>query len=87
MKGKIVRGSGFGGLLRYILDKDKDARILGGNMLGRDAKSLRAALQKCRKAGIAEMGCSSFCVFLERFALKSLLPCFWVFFFSGYFLD
>ena len=40
MKGKIVRGSGFGGVLRYVLDEDKEASILGGNMLGRDAKSL-----------------------------------------------
>lgn len=40
MKGKIVRGSGFGGVLRYVLDADKKAYILGGNMLGRDAKGL-----------------------------------------------
>jgi|APCry1669188910_1035180.scaffolds.fasta_scaffold04534_3 hypothetical protein len=40
MKGKIIRGSGFGGVLNYVLDEDKEARIVGGNMTGQDARAL-----------------------------------------------
>ena len=40
MKGKIIRGSGFGGVLNYVLDEGKEARIVGGNMTGQDAKAL-----------------------------------------------
>ena len=40
MKGKIVRGSGFRGCLNYILDSEKQAYIVGGNMVSRDAQGL-----------------------------------------------
>ena len=40
MKGKIVRGKDFGGLLRYLLRPDKGGVIIGGNMAGTDVKSL-----------------------------------------------
>lgn len=40
MKGKIVRGSGFRGCLNYVLNANKKAYIVGGNMVSRDAKGL-----------------------------------------------
>jgi len=40
MKGKVIRGAGFRGVLNYVLDDSKEARIIGGNMAGQDAKAL-----------------------------------------------
>jgi Relaxase/Mobilisation nuclease domain len=40
MKGKIVRGAGFRGCLDYVLDPDKKAYIVGGNMAGQDPRTL-----------------------------------------------
>lgn len=40
MKGKVIRGSSFAGVLNYVLDDSKEARIIGGNMVGQDAASL-----------------------------------------------
>lgn len=40
MKGKIVRGAGFGGVLNYVLDPAKKAYVIGGNMTGQDARAL-----------------------------------------------
>lgn len=41
MKAKVGRGSGFRGVLEYALGHD-DARIVGGTMVGRDARQLAA---------------------------------------------
>jgi hypothetical protein len=49
MKGKVIRGSGFRGVLNYILDEDKAARIIGGNMLGDDAESLAKEFSHVRQ--------------------------------------
>ena len=34
MIGKITHGSDFGGLFRYLLAPDKEARIIGGKAFG-----------------------------------------------------
>jgi len=40
MIAKQAKGSGFRGCLNYLLDKTKDAEIIGGNMSGQDARRL-----------------------------------------------
>lgn len=42
MKAKVVRGSGFRGVLDYGLDESKNAEIVGGNMAGSTPKELAA---------------------------------------------
>jgi len=49
MKGKIVRGKGFRGCLNYLLAQHKGAKIIGGNMTGRDPKSLAKEFAAVRK--------------------------------------
>ena len=49
MKGKVIRGSGFRGVLNYVLDQEKDARIIGGNLLGQDAASLSKEFSHVRQ--------------------------------------
>jgi hypothetical protein len=49
MKGKIIRGAGFRGVLNYVLDADKQACIVGGNIVGRDAKSLAREFSHVRQ--------------------------------------
>ena len=40
MKGKVIRGKGFRGCLNYLIRPDKSGVIIGGNMFGRDPRSL-----------------------------------------------
>ena len=40
MKGKVIRGAGFRGVLNYVLGDGKEAKIIGGNMASQDAKGL-----------------------------------------------
>lgn len=40
MKGKVIRGAGFRGVLNYVLGEGKEAKIIGGNMTGQDARTL-----------------------------------------------
>ena len=42
MIAKLVKGSGFRGCLNYLLDKNKSAEIIGGNMMGENARELAA---------------------------------------------
>jgi hypothetical protein len=49
MKGKVIRGQGFRGVLNYVLDDEKEARILGGNMTGQDAKALAREFSRVRQ--------------------------------------
>jgi len=42
MIAKLVKGSGFRGCLNYLLDKNKSAEIIGGNMMGESARELAA---------------------------------------------
>jgi hypothetical protein len=49
MKGKVIRGSGFRGVLNYVLDQEKDAHIIGGNLLGQDAASLSKEFSHVRQ--------------------------------------
>src|ERR1035437_6419058 len=49
MKGKVIRGRGFRGVLNYVVDQEKDARIIGGNLLGQDAASLSKEFSHVRQ--------------------------------------
>lgn len=50
MIGKQTKGTGFGGLLRYLLDdRDKGAEIIGGSMLGENSRELSAEFSESRK--------------------------------------
>jgi hypothetical protein len=56
MKGKVIRGKGFRGCLQYLLAKLKQAKIIGGNLLGRTPWTLsrefavvRQILPDCEK--------------------------------------
>ena len=49
MKGKVIRGSGFRGVLNYVLDETKEARIVGGNMTGQNAKALAKEFANVRQ--------------------------------------
>jgi len=42
MIARLVKGSGFRGCLNYLLDKNKSAEIIGGNMMGENARELAA---------------------------------------------
>jgi hypothetical protein len=44
MKGKIVRGRKFRGLVKYVLDPAKNARIIGGNLAGQDVITISREL-------------------------------------------
>jgi hypothetical protein len=41
VKAKLTRGTGFGGVIDYVFSEKKDAKIVGGNMPGVDARQLR----------------------------------------------
>ena len=47
MIGHIEHGSDFGGLFRYLLAKDKGARIIGGNAAGRTPSELTQEFNNC----------------------------------------
>lgn len=47
MIGHIEHGSDFGGLFRYLLSKDKGARIIGGLAAGRTASELTQEFNNC----------------------------------------
>lgn len=49
MKAKIGRGNGFRGLANYILDEEKGAEYLGGNMISKTPKDLAKEFSVCRK--------------------------------------
>ena len=49
MKGKVIRGSGFRGVLNYVIDETKQARIIGGNLIGRDAAALSKEFGRVRR--------------------------------------
>jgi hypothetical protein len=49
MKGKVIRGSGFRGVLNYVLDRNKQAYIVGGNLVGRDARTLAKEFAHVRR--------------------------------------
>lgn len=40
MKAKIIRGAGFGGCSRYLLQEGKGAEIIGGNLTGQTAQAI-----------------------------------------------
>ncbi|MCP3967033.1 MAG: relaxase/mobilization nuclease domain-containing protein [Lentisphaerae bacterium] len=49
MKAHVNRGSGFRGVLDYALRKDKNAEIIGGNMVGETSRALAAEFKASRE--------------------------------------
>ena len=50
VKAKVERGSGFRGVLNYALGGKKGSEIVGGNMVGSDARALAAEFALSRQA-------------------------------------